>query len=116
MVIYRHIGNGQIGKCPLHCPRDFWMQYNIGVNKKTMKALLNFYLASALSVTTVATGACFVWYVQEYDAAYKYHKVSPEVSQIHRNNSLWLGLWGGIYGLTGVASAIGLSQGIKKDK
>lgn len=83
---------------------------------KPMKGLLNFYLASALSVTTVATGACFVWYVQEYDAAYKYHKVAPEVSQIHRNNSLWLGLWGGIYGLTGVVSAIGLSQGIKKDK
>jgi hypothetical protein len=81
-----------------------------------MKVLLNFYLASALAVTTVATGACFVWYVQEYDSAYKYHKISPEVSQIHRNNSLWLGLWGGIYGLTGVLSAIGLSQGLKKDQ
>jgi hypothetical protein len=81
-----------------------------------MKTLLNFYLASALSVTTVATGACFVWYVQEYDAAYKYHKVAPDVSQIHRNNSLWLGLWGGIYGLTGVVSAIGLSQATKKEK
>ena len=81
-----------------------------------MKGLINFYLASALSVTTVATGACFVWYVQEYDTAYKYHKVSAEVSQIHRNNSLWLGLWGGIYGLTGVVSAIGLSQGLKKER
>jgi hypothetical protein len=27
-----------------------------------------------------------------------------------------LGLWGGIYGLTGVVSAIGLSQGLKKDQ
>lgn len=81
-----------------------------------MKGLLNFYLASALSVTTVATGACFVWYVQEYNMAYKYHKTAPEASKIHRDNSLWLGLWGGIYGLTGVVSAIGLSQGLKKDQ
>jgi hypothetical protein len=80
-----------------------------------MKHIINFYLASALTVTTTATAACFVWYVQEYDAAYKYHKTSPEISQIHRNNSLWLGLWGGIYGLTGVVSAIGLSQSLKKN-
>jgi hypothetical protein len=81
-----------------------------------MKFFLNFYLFSALTITTVSTGACFVWYVQEYNSAYKYHKINPEVSQIHRNNSLWLGLWGGIYGLTGVVSAIGLSQGIKKNQ
>ena len=97
-------------------PKKEKKYYNIFSSKEPMKALLNFYLASALSVTTVATGACFVWYVQEYGAAYKYHKVAPEVSQIHRNNSLWLGLWGGIYGLTGVVSAIGLSQGIKKEQ
>jgi len=53
--------------------------------------------------------------VQEYNAAYKYYKIVPETSQIHRTNALWLGLWGGIYGLTGVVSAIGLSQGIKKN-
>ncbi len=104
-------------RCPIISPNQLKARYNTEVNKKTpMKGILNFYLASALSVTTAATGACFVWYVQEYDAAYKYHKVAPEVSQIHRNNSLWLGLWGGIYGLTGVVSAIGLSQGIKKEK
>lgn len=80
-----------------------------------MKQILNFYLASSLFITTVATGACFVWYVQEYDSAYKYYKISPEASQIHRTNSLWLGLWGGIYGLTGVVSAIGLAQGLKKE-
>lgn len=79
-----------------------------------MKKLLEFYLASAVTVTTVATGACFVWYVQEYDAAYKYHKVAPEVSQIHRNNSLWLGLWGGLYGLTGVTAATGLALSLSK--
>lgn len=81
-----------------------------------MKAFLNFYLTSALLVTTSAAGACFLWYVQEYSAAYKYYKIAPEVSQVHRNNSLWLGLWGGIYGLTGVMSAIGLSQNIKKEQ
>lgn len=79
-----------------------------------MKKLLEFYLASAVTVTTVATGACFVWYVQEYGAAYKYHKVAPEVSQIHRNNSLWLGLWGGLYGLTGVTAATGLALSLSK--
>jgi hypothetical protein len=113
MIIY---GGWPDGKVAITLPKKRKKYYNIFSSKKPMKALLNFYLASALSVTTVATGACFVWYVQEYDAAYKYHKVAPEVSQIHRNNSLWLGLWGGIYGLTGVVSAIGLSQGIKKEQ
>jgi hypothetical protein len=79
-----------------------------------MKKLLEFYLASAVTVTTVATSACFLWYVQEYGAAYKYHKVAPEVSQIHRNNSLWLGLWGGLYGLTGVTAATGLALSLSK--
>lgn len=110
------IGGGQKEKCPLSPPKQSNLWYNNYSSNKQMKGLLNFYLASALTVTTAATGACFVWYVQEYDAAYKYHKVAPEISQIHRNNSLWLGLWGGIYGLTGVVSAIGLSQGIKKDQ
>jgi hypothetical protein len=110
------MGGGQMVKWPSLYRKREKKYYNIFSSKKPMKALLNFYLASALSVTTVATGACFVWYVQEYGAAYKYHKVAPEISQIHRNNSLWLGLWGGIYGLTGVVSAIGLSQGIKKEQ
>jgi len=81
-----------------------------------MKRLLNFYLASALSVTTVATGVCFVRYVQEYVAAYEWERLNPGISQIHRNNYLWLGLCGGIYGFTGVVSAIGLSQSIKKEQ
>lgn len=105
-----------MGKCPLTLQDTHYLRYNKRSLKHQMKTLLNFYLASAITVTTAATAACFVWYVQEYDAAYKYHKVAPEVSQIHRNNSLWLGLWGGIYGLTGVVSAIGLSQGIKKEQ
>lgn len=105
-----------MSKCPQSPQTRLRGCYNNYSSNKQMKVILNFYLASALSVTTAATGACFVWYVQEYDAAYKYHKVAPEVSQIHRNNSLWLGLWGGIYGLTGVVSAIGLSKGLKKDQ
>lgn len=103
-------------KWPLKPQDAHFLSYNKRSLRNQMKTLLNFYLASAITVTTAATAACFVWYVQEYDAAYKYHKVAPEVSQIHRNNSLWLGLWGGIYGLTGVVSAIGLSQGLKKEQ
>ena len=111
MIIYSGWTDEEVSTYHLNSKQTCYDNYS---SNKSMKGLLNFYLASAISVTTVATGACFVWYVQEYDAAYKYHKISPEVSQIHRNNSLWLGLWGGIYGLTGVISAIGLSQGIKK--
>ena len=84
------------------------------IQTKKMKAILNFYLASALSITTVATVACFYWYIPEYYTAVKIDKDYPERAQIHRTNALWLGLWGGIYGLTGVVSAIGLSQSIKK--
>ena len=73
-----------------------------------MKKLLRIYLFSAVVVTTTAVGACFVWYVQEYDLAYKLDKTYPVRSQIHRTNALWLGLWGGIYGLTGVAAASAL--------
>ena len=77
MIIY---GVWTDDKVATTLPKKRKKHYNIFSSKKPMKALLNFYLASALSVTTVATGACFVWYVQEYGAAYKYHKVAPEVS------------------------------------
>ena len=73
-----------------------------------MKKLLRAYLFSAVVVTTTAVGACFIWYVQEYDLAYKLDKTYPQRAQIHRANALWLGLWGGIYGLTGVAAASAL--------
>jgi hypothetical protein len=78
-----------------------------------MNKLLNTYLFSVLVGSTFATACCFNWYIQEYDAAYKYHKVNPEVSQIHRNNSLWLGLWGGIFTISSTVSAVGLK--LKKD-
>ena len=80
-----------------------------------MKAFLNLYLFSALSITTTATIACFHWYVPEYFTVVKIDKTYPERAQIHRTNALWLGLWGGIYGLTGVVSAIGLSQNLRKE-
>ena len=73
-----------------------------------MKKLLRAYLLSAVVVTTTSVGACFIWYVQEYDLAYKLDKTYPQRAQIHRTNALWLGLWGGIYGLTGVAAASAL--------
>lgn len=70
-----------------------------------MKRILRAYLFSAVVVTTTAVGACFIWYVQEYDLAYKLDKKYQERAEIHRTNALWLGLWGGIYGLTGVVAA-----------
>jgi len=73
-----------------------------------MKRILRAYLFSAVVITTTAVGACFIWYVQEYDLAYKLDKKSPERAEIHRTNALWLGLWGGIYGLTGVVAASAL--------
>jgi hypothetical protein len=70
-----------------------------------MKYLLRAYLFSAVVITTTAVGACFVWYIQEYDLAYKLDRTGKtERAEIHRTNSLWLGLWGGIYGLTGVVA------------
>ena len=73
-----------------------------------MKKLLKAYLISAVVITTTAVGACFIWYVQEYDLAYKLDKKYQERAEIHRTNALWLGLWGGIYGLTGVVAASAL--------
>jgi hypothetical protein len=80
-----------------------------------MKYLLRAYLFSAVVITTTAVGACFVWYIQEYDLAYKLDRTGKtERAEIHRTNALWLGLWGGIYGLTGVVAAGSLL--IKDDK
>jgi hypothetical protein len=73
-----------------------------------VKKLLKTYLISAVVITTTAVGACFIWYMQEYDLAYKLDKTYPVRAQIHRTNALWLGLWGGIYGLTGVVGASAL--------
>jgi hypothetical protein len=73
-----------------------------------MKKLLKAYLISSMVITTTAVGACFIWYMQEYDLAYKLDKTYPERAVIHRTNALWLGLWGGIYGLTGVIGASAL--------
>lgn len=74
-----------------------------------MKHILRAYLFSAVVVTTTAVGACFIWYVQEYDLAYKLDRNGKtERAEIHRTNALWLGLWGGIYGLSGVVAASSL--------
>ena len=74
-----------------------------------MKRILRAYLFSAMVITTTAVGACFLWYVQEYDLAYKLDRTGKiERAEIHRTNALWLGLWGGIYGLTGVVAAAAL--------
>jgi len=74
-----------------------------------MKRILRAYLFSAVVVTTTAVGACFLWYIQEYDLAYKLDRTGKiERAEIHRTNALWLGLWGGIYGLTGVVATSAL--------
>lgn len=70
-----------------------------------IKFFIRLFLASSIFTTLVATGASFVWYIQEYDMAYALHKTNKEASAVHRNNSLWLGLWGGVYGLISVTSA-----------
>lgn len=70
-----------------------------------VKLLLRAYLIGAIIVPTIATQACFVWYIQEYDMAYSLHKTDKEASSIHRTNSLWLGLWGGVYGIISTTAA-----------
>ncbi len=80
-----------------------------------MRALLRLYLMSAILVTTTSVAACFVWYIQEYDMAYKLDRLgNTERAEIHRNNSLWLGMWGGLYGLSGTLSAGLLLLDLKK--
>lgn len=82
-----------------------------------MKKLLTTYLYASVVITTTAVGSCFVWYKQEYDLAYKLDKVGQvERAEIHRTNSLWLGLWGGVYGLTGVVAAAALLKDNKNSK
>jgi len=74
-----------------------------------MKTILKAYLYASIAITTTAVAACFIWYKQEYDLAYKLDKGGEiQRAEIHRTNSLWLGLWGGIYGLTGVTAAAAL--------
>jgi hypothetical protein len=82
-----------------------------------MKKLLTAYLYASVVLTTTAVGACFIWYKQEYDLAYKLDMVGKtERAELHRNNSLWLGLWGGIYGLTGVSSVAALLKNKEESK
>lgn len=69
------------------------------------KFILRLFLVGAIIVPTVSTAACFVWYIQEYDMAYALHKKDKEAASVHRVNSLWLGLWGGVYGLIATTSA-----------
>jgi hypothetical protein len=69
------------------------------------KLLLRIYLIGAIIIPTVAIAASFVWYIQEYDMAYALHKTDKETAYIHRNNSLWLGLWGGVYGIISTTAA-----------
>ena len=74
-----------------------------------MKLFLRSYLYASIALSTTAVVACFIWYKQEYDLAYKLDRSGQiERAEIHRTNSLWLGLWGGVYGLTGVVAASAL--------
>lgn len=74
-----------------------------------MKTVLKVYLYASIAITTTAVAACFIWYKQEYDLAYKLDRGGEiKRAEIHRSNSLWLGLWGGVYGLIGVTAAAAL--------
>lgn len=64
-----------------------------------IKLILRIYLVCAIIVPTVAIIACFKWYTVEYSMAVNLYPSQKERSEIHRNNALWLGLWGGIYGI-----------------
>jgi len=81
-----------------------------------MKTFLKAYLYASIAITTTAVAACFIWYKQEYDLAYKLDKGGEiQRAEIHRTNSLWLGLWGGVYGLTGVTAAAALLKDGNKE-
>ena len=82
-----------------------------------MSSVLRIYLFAALVLTTTSVGACFIWYKQEYDLAYKLDRSGQiQRAEIHRTNSLWLGLWGGVYGLTAVTAAGFLLSNTNKEK
>ncbi len=81
------------------------------------KFLLNFlrlYLLASVCVTTTAIIACFYWYVEEYATAVRLDKVAPQRAAIHRNNALWLGMWGGLYGISGVIAGGFLLQDLRR--
>jgi hypothetical protein len=79
------------------------------VLRPQMKTVLKAYLYASIAITTTAVAACFIWYKQEYDLAYKLDKGGEiQRAEIHRTNSLWLGLWGGVYGLAGFTAAAAL--------
>jgi hypothetical protein len=84
--------------------------------QKLSSGFLKLYLWSSIFVTTTAIIACFGWYKTEYDMAFKLYPAQKERSEIHRNNALWLGLWGGVYGIIGVTAAGFLLQDMGKVK
>lgn len=81
-----------------------------------MKTVLKAYLYASVAVTTTAVAACFIWYKQEYNLAYKLDRGGQiQRAEIHRSNSVWSGLWGGVYGLIGgTAAATLLKDGSKE--
>ena len=82
-----------------------------------MRRALTLYLYAALATTTTAVCTSFAWYKQEYELAYKLDRAGQaERAEIHRTNSLWLGLWGGIYGLTSAVSAAALLKDCRRSE
>jgi len=79
-----------------------------------MKPILKAYLYESIATTLAA--ANLIWYQQEYDLTYTLEKIGEiQRAEIHRTNSLYLGLWGGLYGLAGVtAGAALLKDGVTK--
>ena len=68
---------------------------------KVSNGLIKLYLWSSLIITTTSIIACFGWYRVEYYMAVDLYPKQPERAAINRVNALWLGLWGGVYGISG---------------
>lgn len=70
-----------------------------------LKNIIRLYLMGAILVPTVAVAYCFIWYRVEYYMAVDLYPEQSARAEIHRNNSLWLGLWGGVYGIVSTTAA-----------
>lgn len=82
---------------------------------KLSNGFIKLYLWSSILVTTTAILACFGWYRVEYYMAVDLYPRHPERAAIHRVNALWLGLWGGVYGIISVTACGALLISSKKD-
>ena len=77
------------------------------------KHILRLYLLGAIIVPTVAISYSFIWYRVEYYMAVDLYPSQKERAEIHRNNALWLGMWGGLYGIISTTATGFLLQDLR---